>query len=141
MTIKYYTSTSLFKSFSVTLKNGIEYQVEFKHNNTLRKGEFITEDTELQELIEKRPEFRTGEIKLINTVVEKEDAIVEHVDVIPKPIVVPDIERIPVEEVKNINEAKEYLKSKGIHHMKLKSPDAIKAEAEKLNIKFPNVKL
>jgi len=141
MTIKYYTSTSLFKSFAVTLKNGIEYQVEFKHNNTLRKGEFITSDTELQELIEKRPEFRTGEIKLINTVVEKEDTIVEHVDVIPKPIVAPDIERIPVEEVNNINEAKEYLKSKGIHHMKLKSPDAIKAEAEKLNIKFPNVKL
>ena len=141
MTIKYYTSVSLFKSFSVKRKNGHEYRVVFAHNNTHRKGEFITEDTELQELIEKRPEFRTGEIKLINTVVEKEDAIVEHVDVIPKPIAAPDIERIPVEEVKNINEAKEYLRSKGVHHMKLKSPDAIKAEAEKLNIKFPNVKL
>ena len=141
MTIKYYTSTSLFKSFTVKRKSGWEYRVEFKHNNTLRKGEFITEDTELQELIEKRPEFRKGEIKLINTIVEKEDAIVEQVDVIPKPIVIPDIERLPVEEVKNINEAKEYLRNKGVHHMKLKTPDAIKAEAEKLNINFPNVKL
>ena len=141
MTIKYYTSTSLFKSFTVKRKSGWEYRVEFKHNNTLRKGEFITEDAELQELIEKRPEFRKGEIKLINTIVEKEDAIVEQVDVIPKPIVIPDIERLPVEEVKNINEAKEYLRNKGVHHMKLKTPDAIKAEAEKLNINFPNVKL
>ena len=141
MTIKYYTSTSLFKSFTLIRKSGWEYRVEFKHNNTLRKGEFITEDTELQELIEKRPEFRKGEIKLINTIVEKEDAIVEQVDVIPKPIVIPDIERLPVEEVKNINEAKEYLRNKGVHHMKLKTPDAIKAEAEKLNINFPNVKL
>ena len=141
MTIKYYTSTSLFKSFTVKRKSGWEYRVEFKHNNTLRKGEFITEDTELQELIEKRPEFRKGEIKLINTIIEKEDAIVEQVDVIPKPIVIPDIERLPVEEVKNINEAKEYLRNKGVHHMKLKTPDAIKAEAEKLNINFPNVKL
>ena len=141
MIIKYYTSTSLFKSFTVTRENGWEYQVEFKHNNTHGKGEFITEDPEIQALVEKRKEFRTGEIKLINTIVEKEDAIVEHVDVIPKPIAAPDIERIPVEEVKNINEAKEYLRSKGVHHMKLKSPDAIKAEAEKLNIKFPNVKL
>ena len=141
MTIKYYTSTSLFKSFTVKRKSGWEYRVEFKHNNTLRKGEFITEDAELQELIEKRPEFIKGEIKLINTIIEKEDAIVEQVDVIPKPIVIPDIERLPVEEVKNINEAKEYLRNKGVHHMKLKTPDAIKAEAEKLNINFPNVKL
>ena len=141
MIIKYYSSTSLFKSFTVKRKNGWEYRVEFKHNNTLRKGEFITEDAELQELIEKRPEFRKGEIKLINTIIEKEDAIVEQVDVIPKPIVIPDIERLPVEEVTNINEAKEYLRNKGVHHMKLKTPDAIKAEAEKLNINFPNVKL
>ena len=141
MIIKYYSSTSLFKSFTVKRKSGWEYRVEFKHNNTLRKGEFITEDAELQELIEKRPEFRKGEIKLINTIAEKEDAIVEQVDVIPKPIVIPDIERLPVEEVTNINEAKEYLRNKGVHHMKLKTPDAIKAEAEKLNINFPNVKL
>ena len=141
MTIKYYTSTSLFKSFTVTRENGWEYQVEFKHNNTHRKGEFITEDPEIQALVEKRKEFRTGEIKLINTIEEKDDAVVEHVDVIPKKaIVVPD-ELIPVDEVKNINEAKEYLKSKGVHHMKLRTPEAIKAEAENLKITFPNVKL
>ena len=141
MIIKYYTSTSLFKSFTVTRENGWEYQVEFKHNNTHRKGEFITEDPEIQALVEKRKEFRTGEIKLINTIEEKNDAVVEHVDVMPKKaIVVPD-ELIPVDEVKNINEAKEYLRSKGVHHMKLRTPEAIKAEAEKLNIKFPNVKL
>ena len=141
MTIKYYTSTSLFKSFTVTRENGWEYQVEFKHNNTHRKGEFITEDPEIQALVEKRKEFRTGEIKLINTIEEKDDAVVEHVDVMPKKaIVVPD-ELIPVDEVKNINEAKEYLKSKGVHHMKLRTPEAIKAEAEKLKITFPNVKL
>ena len=141
MTIKYYTSTSLFKSFTVTRENGWEYQVEFKHNNTHRKGEFITEDPEIQALVEKRKEFRTGEIKLINTIEEKDDAVVEHVDVMPKKaIVVPD-ELIPVDEVKNINEAKEYLRSKGVHHMKLRTPEAIKAEAENLKITFPNVKL
>lgn len=141
MIIKYYTSTSLFKSFTVTRENGWEYQVEFKHNNTHRKGEFITEDPEIQALVEKRKEFRTGEIKLINTIEEKDDAVVEHVDVMPKKaIVVPD-ELIPVDEVKNINEAKEYLRSKGVHHMKLRTPEAIKAEAENLKITFPNVKL
>ena len=139
MTVKYYTCDSLFKSFSVVRNNGWEYRVVFAHNNTHRKGEFITEDAELQALIEKRPEFKKGSIRLVNTVVTEEEIKVEHVDVIPKvePVIPATLE--PVEEVTTWNEAKDYLKSKGVHHMKLKTPEAITAEAKKLNITFSNI--
>ena len=141
MTIKYYTSVSLFKSFSVKRKNGWETQIIFKFNNTLKCGEYITEDEELQELIEKRREFKKGEIVLQNTIKTEEPVKVEHVDVQPNPeIIIPAI-LSPVEEVMNINEAKEYLRNKGVPHQKLRTPEAIKSEAEKLYLTFPNVKL
>ena len=139
MTIKYYTSTSLYKSFTVKRKNGWEYRVEFKHNNTLHKGEFITEDAELQELIQNRREFKTGEIQLQNSITAKDDVIVEHVDVTPRKEVIPVAKLTPASEVKSWNEAKDYLRSKGVHHMKLLTPEAIKAEAKKMGIVFPNL--
>lgn len=139
MTVKYYTCDSLFKSFSVVRNNGWEYRVVFAHNNTHRKGEFITEDAELQALIEKRPEFKKGSIRLVNTVVTEDEIKVEHVDVIPKAEVAAPAKLSTVEEVTTWNEAKDYLKAKGVHHLKLKTPQAITAEAEKLNIIFTNI--
>ena len=138
MTIKYYVCDALFKAFSV-LRNGFEYRVEFKYNSSRRQGEFITDDKELQEQIEKRPEFRKGGIRLVNTIVTEEDVKVEHVDVTPKPVIVVPLTLNPVEEVTTWNEAKDYLKLQGIHHMKLRTPEAIREEAKKLGIIFSNL--
>ena len=131
----------MFKAFSVWKSTGHEYRIEFKYNAARRQGEYITDNTELQELIEKRREFKKGEIVLQNTIKTEEPVKVEHVDVQPKQeIIIPTVLR-PVEEVMNINEAKEYLRNKGVPHQRLRTPEAIKSEAEKLYLTFPNVKL
>jgi glutaredoxin 2 len=45
-----------------------------------------------------------------------------------------------VESVKNISEAKEYLRGLGIAFQKLNTPENIKAWAKKKNVIFPNLK-
>lgn len=145
MTIKYYICDSMFKAFSVWRSTGHEYRIEFKYNSARRQGEYITENTELQELIEKRPEFKKGSIQLANTIVVKEEVAaakeikIEHVDVLPKKKEAVPAELNPVTEITTWNEAKDYLRTKGIHHMKLRNPESIREEAKKLGIVFSNL--
>ena len=143
MTIKYYICDSMFKAFSVWKSTGHEYRIEFKYNAARRQGEYITDNPELQELIERRPEFRKGSIQLVNTIAVKEDEAkeikIEHVDVLPKKKEVVPEELNPVTEITTWNEAKDYLKSQGIHHMKLRNPEAIREEAKKIGIVFSNL--
>ena len=134
----------MFKAFSVWKSTGHEYRIEFKYNAARRQGEYITDNTELQELIEKRPEYKKGSIKLVNEIVLKDEEItketkIEHVDVLPKKEEVIQDELNHVSEIGTWNEAKDYLKSKGVHHMKLRTPESIREEAKKLGIVFINL--
>lgn len=138
--IKYYTSEKPYKGFYVITSTG-EVKVEFTENSTLRKGEYATDDKEIQEQIEMRPEFSDGGIELRK--VEKKDVrtvtIADDETETNEEIPSRNVAFQSVPEVTNINEAKDYLRAQGVHHTKLKTPDKIKAEAQALNIEFPNL--
>ena len=44
-----------------------------------------------------------------------------------------------IPEVTNYNEAKDYLRSIGIHHLKLTTPEKINAQAKEAGVIFPNL--
>ena len=152
--LNYYHSTSLFKSFNVHRNSGHSVQVVFNYNSAHQKGEYITEDAEIQLLVEKRKEFSNGEIILYRTIetARKEPEWVETktsetnkpatgVKNEMKAVVTEKAEvagkEIP--EVTNYNEAKDYLRSIGIHHLKLTTPEKINAQAKEAGVLFPNL--
>ena len=153
--LNYYHSTSLFKSFNVQRESGHSVQVVFNYNSAHNKGEYITEDTEMQSLVEKRKEFVNGEITLYRTIetARKEQEMVEtKTSETSKPAtgvkkevkaeVIEKAEEVTgkeIPEVTNYNEAKDYLRSIGIHHLKLTTPEKINAQAKEAGVIFPNL--
>lgn len=48
--------------------------------------------------------------------------------------------KIPVPEVENISQAREYLKTSGVDYRRLRTPNSISSVADEMGVCFPNLK-
>ena len=124
---KYISKTGIQYTFPVMVKEKAVW-ISFKGN----ENDYVTSNKDIQKAIEETEKFKNKEIALAGEVkeekAEKSGGATSGFD----PAV--------FEDVTDINGAVGVLKDKpyNVHHMKLKSPEAIKLAMEACNVSFPN---
>ncbi len=140
---KEYRSRWNFLKLNVIV-GGKNVNVEF---NPLRDGGsyLVVRDDELSKALEKQRGFNKDFVLHGSTVNEKVE--VEQPELIKPPKEIQEavdkgeLVRVRViEDVKNVNQARNYLKSIGVDHRRLNSLKNVLKQAEENNVEFPNLK-
>ncbi len=109
------------KTHIVEFKGGISY------GNYTRKGTFTTSNTALQEAIESDPRFGK-EILLAKSIESDEQSTLA---------ATPTVEE--VHGITNLQEARDYLKGRGVAYQSLTSAAAVERKAAEYGVTFPDM--